>query len=77
MANPTMSVFFGGTQIGGNDDWQSDGHMGDIQSAGLAPPDALESATIATLPPGAYTVIVQGVGGGTGIGIVEVFDITD
>ena len=27
-----------------------------------------------TLPAGAYTAIVQGVGGGTGVGIVEVFD---
>ena len=28
-----------------------------------------------TLPPGAYTAIVSGVGGGTGIGLVEVFDV--
>jgi hypothetical protein len=26
-----------------------------------------------TLPPGAYTAIVRGAGGGTGIGIVEVY----
>ena len=31
-----------------------------------------ESAILVTLPPGAYTAIVQGVGGGTGVGLVEV-----
>ncbi len=36
---------------------------------------ALESAMLITLPPGAYTAIVSGVGGGTGVGIVEVFEI--
>jgi subtilisin family serine protease len=36
---------------------------------------AQESAVLITLPPGAYTAIVSGVGGGTGIGLVEVFDV--
>ena len=36
---------------------------------------ALESAILITLPPGAYTVILRGVGGGTGVGLVEVFEI--
>jgi len=31
-----------------------------------------ESAIFVTLPPGAYTAIVQGVSGGTGVGLVEV-----
>jgi hypothetical protein len=35
----------------------------------------LESALLITLPPGAYTAIVSGVGGGTGVGIVEVFEV--
>ena len=33
----------------------------------------LEAAIVVTLPPGAYTAIVTGVGGTTGVGIVEVF----
>jgi hypothetical protein len=41
-----------------------------------APPGCtLESALLITLPPGAYTAIVSGVGGGTGVGIVEVFEV--
>ena len=34
-----------------------------------------EAAILVTLPPGPYTAIVSGVGGGTGIGLVEVFEV--
>jgi len=34
-----------------------------------------ESAVLITLPPGPYTVIVSGVGGGTGVGMFEVFEV--
>jgi len=33
----------------------------------------LESAIMATLPPGAYTAILEGVGGVTGVGLVAVY----
>jgi hypothetical protein len=36
---------------------------------------AQESAMLITLPPGAYTAIISGVGGGTGVGLVEVFEV--
>jgi hypothetical protein len=49
--------------------------VAEIQNSGLAPRDPLESAVIATLAPGSYTAIVQGVNGGTGVGIVEVYDL--
>ena len=41
--------------------------------ADCAPGNPAESAIIATLPPGSYTAIAQGVNGGTGVGLVEVF----
>jgi len=37
----------------------------------------LESAVLITLPPGAYTAIVTGSDGGTGVGLVEVFEADD
>jgi len=41
-----------------------------------SPPNCtLESAILITLPPGAYTAIVSGVGGGTGVGLVEAFEM--
>jgi hypothetical protein len=43
--------------------------------AGSPPGCAQESAILITLPPGAYTAIVSGVAGGTGVGLVEVFEV--
>jgi hypothetical protein len=41
-----------------------------------APPGcAQESAILITLPPGGYTAILSGDSGGTGIGLVEVFEV--
>jgi hypothetical protein len=42
--------------------------------AGPPPNCALESAILITLPPGPYTGIVSGADGGTGVGLVEVFE---
>ncbi len=69
--------------IGTNDDWQTtqiggvitSDQVAEIQASGLAPGDPLESALIATLAPGNYTAIVEGVNGATGVGIVEVYDL--
>ena len=69
--------------IGMNDDWQTtqiggvitSDQVAEIRDSGLAPSDPLESAVIATLSPGSYTAIVQGVNGGTGVGSVEVYDL--
>jgi hypothetical protein len=36
---------------------------------------AFESAILAILPPGGYTAVLTGVNGGTGVGLVEVFEI--
>jgi hypothetical protein len=42
-----------------------------------APPNCgLEAALLVTVPPGGYTAIVQGVGGGTGVGLVEIFELS-
>jgi hypothetical protein len=36
--------------------------------------NTLESGIAATLPPGAYTVLLAGLNNGTGIGLVEIYD---
>jgi hypothetical protein len=56
-----------------NDNWQSNANAAAIQATGTAPDDPREAALLMTLSPGAYTVIVTGAGGTTGIGIVEAF----
>jgi hypothetical protein len=41
----------------------------------IPPTDPLESAIVRSVPPGAYTAIVRGVNNGTGIGVVEAYDL--
>ena len=41
----------------------------------MPPSNDLESAIVATLDPGAYTAIVSGKNGGTGIALVEAYDL--
>jgi hypothetical protein len=79
LANPTLQLVRSSDQVtlATNDDWQnqSGASVSAIQASGFAPGNALESAIIATLSPGAYTAIVTGVGNTTGVGIVEVFEV--
>jgi sugar lactone lactonase YvrE len=83
LANPRLELHDTNNTIGLNDNWQAtqiggvvtSDQVAEIQNSGLAPRDPAESALIATLPPGSYTAIVQGVSGGTGVGIVEVYDL--
>ena len=57
-----------------NDNWK-DTQQAEIETTGLAPSMDSESAILATLNPGAYTAIVRGVGGGTGVALVEAYDL--
>ena len=62
--------------IATNDNWRDNpGWAAELEAMGLAPASDFESAIIATLPPGAYTAIVGGRNGATGMGLVEVYDL--
>jgi len=63
-----------GALIMSNDNWRDTQEVEIIQSQ-LAPTNDLESALIATLPPGNYTGILQGNNGASGAGLVEVYDL--
>ena len=77
LSNPTLTLYDGtGTPIITNDDWGDAPNAADIIAAGQQPSDALDSAIMQTLAPGAYTAILSGVGGVTGVGIVEVVDLS-
>ena len=73
LANPKLQLYSGQTVIASNDDWGTATNAADITATGLAPVSPLESAILITLQPGAYTAIVSGADGGSGVGIVEVF----
>jgi hypothetical protein len=83
LADPKLELHDGIGIIGKNDDWETtqiggvitSDQSAEIRGCGLAPTDFAEPALIATLTPGSYTAIVQGVDDGTGIGIIEVYDL--
>jgi hypothetical protein len=59
-----------------NDNWQDDPTSAAALAAnGFALQNNLESGIFITLPPGAFTVILAGQNGGTGIGLVEVYNV--
>jgi hypothetical protein len=65
-----------GGLIASDDNWMDDPNQASvIQKAGLGPSNNLESAIAATLMPGVYTVLLSGVNNGTGVGLVEVYDL--
>jgi len=75
LANPALTLYAAGTQLAANDDWRTNTNVADIIASGIAPGDDLESALLIRLEPGSYTTVVNGVGGTTGIGLVEVYEI--
>ena len=76
LADPTIELHEPGNIVVTNDNWK-DTQEQEIMDTGIAPTDDLESAILATLDPGLYTAIVQGKNGGTGVGLVEVYDLDE
>ena len=74
LANPVLELHKPGGAVVTNDNWM-DTQKAAIIATGIPPTNNLESAIVATLIPGAYTAIVSGKNGGTGIGLVEVYDL--
>ena len=75
LADPTLELHGpSGFNTIPNNNWR-DTQETEIKATGLAPGHNLESAIIAVLPPGAYTAVVRGNDGGTGIGLIEAYDL--
>jgi CSLREA domain-containing protein len=76
LANPQLELFNGaGERIAVNDDWQDAPNRQAIIDTTIPPTNDRESAVLVDLNPGPYTAIVSGVSRGTGIGLVEVYDL--
>ena len=75
LADPVLTLVDGnGNIVQSNNDWK-DTQQAAIQATGLAPPNDLEAAILATVSAGNYTVILSGNGVGSGIGLVEVYKL--
>ncbi len=77
LADPKLQLFDSkGMPIAANDNWRSRQESA-IQQTKLAPKDDREAAIFATLRPGAYTAVVSGNNAGSGIALVEVYDLQE
>jgi hypothetical protein len=74
LADPVLELHNATTTLATNDNWR-DTQEAEIIATGIPPTDDLESAIVATLDPGPYTAILRGKNGGTGVGLVEVYDL--
>lgn len=77
LANPKLDLFAGQTLLESNDNWGDSPNKQAIMDTTIPPAHQFESAIVRTLPANnaAYTAIVSGVNGGTGVGLVEVYDL--
>jgi N-acetylneuraminic acid mutarotase len=80
LVDPTLELHQGGTTLTTNDNWKINDQTGqsqqaEIEATTIPPSNDLESAILTTLNPGAYTAILAGKNGGTGVGVVEVYDL--
>jgi len=75
LADPTVAIYnSSNTLVASNDNWK-DTQQTELTASGYAPPNDLDSAIIATLSPGSYTAVVSGKNNGTGVGLVDLYEI--
>ena len=75
LQDPVLELYNArGELLTSNDDWKSH-HQQEIVDTTVPPADDRESAIVAAFEPGNYTAVVRGKTGGTGIGLVEIYDL--
>lgn len=77
LSNPTLEFRnSNGTLVLTNNDWQDNAaQAAELMAVGLAPTNDFEAAIVANLPPDLYTALLAGLNNGTGIGLVEIYDL--
>ncbi|MBL9189056.1 MAG: DUF1800 family protein [Opitutaceae bacterium] len=83
LTDPKLELYSGQTKIAENDNWGTP--MGGATPLTVATfsgvgafafgPNSRDAALIATLAPGPYTAQVSGIGGGTGVSLIEVYEV--
>lgn len=76
LRDPLLELHDASGIVANNDNWK-DNQQAEIEATTIPPTSDLESAIVATLPAdGAqYTAIVSGKNAGTGVGLVEIYDL--
>jgi uncharacterized repeat protein (TIGR03803 family) len=73
LQDPMLELHQGSATIAFNDDWKA--NQAEVEATTIPPTNDLESAIVTTLAPGPYTAILSGKNNGTGVGVVEVYDL--
>jgi hypothetical protein len=74
LADPKLQLFENSTMLRENDDWQTNTNAADITRT-IPPTNPKEAAMLLRLEPGYYTTVVSGADGGTGIALVEIYEL--
>ncbi|PZR76948.1 MAG: hypothetical protein DLM73_00995 [Chthoniobacterales bacterium] len=77
LADPALELHDSqGNLVMADDNWQENSSQAiQLQTVSLAPNNQVESALAVTLNPGAYTAVVRGAHGTTGVALVEVYNL--
>lgn len=77
LANPTLELYQGDTLLASNDNWGDSSNPQTIIDSTIPPTNNLEASIVATLAGNGtnYTAILRGANNGTGIGVVQVYDL--
>ncbi len=82
IAAPKLELFRAGVRTETNTGWTTGGAAAALAAAGLRAgafalgADAADSALVTTLAPGSYTAVISSGDGRTGVGLVEVYDLS-
>ncbi len=78
LANPKLELFQGANLLHQNDNWGGTAALsaafGQVGAFEL-PAGSQDGALLVTLQPGLYSVVVSGVGGSTGVALVEIYEM--
>lgn len=78
LADTTLDLYRGSQLILSNDNWKSSSQADQqaLQANGLAPLNDKEAAIVTNLDPGSYSAVVRGKNDTTGVGLVEVYQLS-
>jgi len=75
LADPTLELHdSSGAIVAANDNWR-DTQQDALIATTIPPTNDYDSAIVRSVNPGAYTAVLAGKGGTTGVGLVEVYDL--
>ena len=81
LQDPTLELHdANGATTATNDNWKTNDQSqqpqeSEVRATGLAPSSDLEAVIVAALPPGPGTAIVRGKNDGTGVALIEIYNL--